>query len=143
MRARALLSVALLLMSGVARAAGVSVDAAWARASTGEVGAAYVTLSGHGTGARLTGIRTPAAGMAMLHESRTENGVSIMRDVDAFDVPAHGAVAMRPGGVHVMLTGLRAPLRAGDRLPLTLDFADGSHLTVMARVGGPGAIAPP
>ncbi len=144
---RTLLIAALLLVAPGAMAqpaAPASVDAAWARATTGgDTGAAYVTLSGHGTPASLVAVTTPDAGMAMLHESAADDGVSRMRDVAAFDVPAHGTAAMRPGGVHIMLMMLRHPLHPGDHLPLTLTFADGRTVAATAIVGGPGALVPP
>ena len=141
----ALALVGLSMASGSAAAAEVTVDAAWARASVGAggSGAAYVTLTGHGTAARLVGVRTPAADMAMLHQDRSVNGVTQMRDLDGIDVPASGSVAMRPGSAHIMLMMLHAPLRRGDRLPLTLTFADGSELSAVALVGGPGAASAP
>lgn len=134
-----------LLTPGLACAADVTVDAAWARATAGAGGtaAAYVTLTGHGTAARLVGVQTPVAGMAMLHDDRNLDGVMQMRDLLGIDVPASGSVALRPGGTHIMLTMLRAPLRRGDRLPLTLEFADGREVVVTAVVGAVGAMAPP
>ena len=92
---------------------------------------------------RLVSVSTPDADMAMLHESTDDHGVSKMRDVAAFDVPARGVAAMRPGGVHIMLMMLHHPLRPGDRLPLTLLFADGRSIATTAIVGGPGALVSP
>lgn len=145
---RSALVAALLLSASAAMAqpAGpVGVDAAWARATTGgDTSAAYVTLSGHGTPASLIGVSTPDADMAMLHESTDDHGVSRMRDVATFDVPARGTAAMRPGGVHIMLMMLHHPLRSGDHLPLKLRFADGEEIETTAIVGGPGAtVSPP
>ena len=142
---RTLLMGLLLLTPAVARAADATVDVAWARATAGigRTAAAYVTLTGHGTAMRLIGVRTPAADMAMLHEDRNVDGVVQMRDLPGIDVPASGRVAMRPGGTHIMLTMLHAPLRAGDRLPLTLVFANGHELAATALVGPPGATVPP
>jgi hypothetical protein len=46
-----------------------------------------------------------------------------MRPVRALTIPARSAVALAPGGLHLMMTGLKRPLRAGDRFPVTLIFA--------------------
>ena len=45
-----------------------------------------------------------------------------MRAAGPQTIPAGGALQMKPGGMHIMLTGLKAPLKAGQRLPLTLRF---------------------
>jgi hypothetical protein len=57
------------------------------------------------------------------------NGVMTMRPVRTLRIPARSAVALAPGGLHLMMTGLKRPLRAGDRFPVTLIFARaGKHV---------------
>ena len=57
-----------------------------------------------------------------MHETSMTDGVMRMRPVDTLDIPAGATVAMSPGGLHVMLTGLEKPLRKGDKLRATLSF---------------------
>ena len=116
----------------------------WARATAGmgRSGAVFVTLHNQGGADRLTGAATPVAARAMLHESVEENGVSQMRMLAAVDLPAGGTVVLRPGGVHIMLMGLKHPLARGDRFPLTLTFQSAPPVTVTVEVRGVGAAAP-
>ena len=69
-----------------------------------------------------------------LHEMKRENGMMRMSPVPRIDIPAKGSVALRPGGYHLMLFGLKAPLAAGDTVRLTLTFDDGTTAQVKAPV---------
>ncbi len=122
---------------------GIEVRQAWARAPAGGgPGALYLTLHDTGAADRLTGVSTDAGGMAMLHESASSNGVETMRDVAAVPLPAGGTVAMRPGGLHVMLMDLGRRLRAGDMLHATLSFEHAPPVTVAVPVYPPGSPGP-
>ena len=126
-----------------AQAPDIQVDQPWARATPGggKSGVVYLTLIDHGGPDTLTGISTPAAGMAMLHESFDDNGMARMRMLDGLKLDPRAPVALRPGGMHVMLTDLVQPLRVGATFPLTLTFAKASPVTVTVRVlkiGSPG-----
>jgi copper(I)-binding protein len=65
----------------------------------------------------------------MLHQSSTETGMGRMRMVDHLVVPAHGQVALAPGGYHFMLMDAGKPVRPGQNVQMTLRFVDGSTLT--------------
>ena len=94
----------------------------WAR-ETGSFApaSAYVTIQNKGGADQLTGVRS-SIGDAMLHESTINGGVARMRPIDALSVPSNGKLVLAPGGAHVMITGLKKPLHAGDRFGLTLQF---------------------
>ena len=126
-------------------AADVSAEAAWARASAGPArnGAAYVTLLNRGADAALVGAETPASARVELHNHVRDGDVVRMRRVDSVALPAGERVALAPGGLHVMLLGLAAPLEEGASFPLTLRFDDGDSLTVAVSVGGVAASAAP
>lgn len=122
----------------------VHVVQAWSRATPpgAEVAAGYLTL--HNTAGRpvkLTGASSPLATVEM-HETRTENGLSRMRPVQEVTVPAGGTVKFEPGGHHFMLVGLRQPLKAGDRVPLTLRFEGEAPVEVHLEVQPLGSSAP-
>lgn len=108
----------------------------WAKASAGMAanGAAFLKISNSGQADRLISAQTPAADRAELHTHSMEGGVMKMRQVEAIDVPASGAVALEPGGLHVMLFGLKAPLKEKDRMPLTLTFEKAGSITVEVQV---------
>ena len=109
----------------------IEIRDAWARETApGQTnGAAYFTIVNMGSeGDKLVSITTPAAPMAMIHGSSNSNGVMAMRMMADLPVPGSATVTLAPLGTHVMLTGLSAPLHAGDRLLLTLHFARaGAH----------------
>src|SRR5215218_789534 len=109
-------------------AAGPKLDVhdGWAR-ETGQAdtAAAYLTIDNQGGADRLTGVRS-SIGEARLHESTMDGGVMRMRPIDPKEglvVPSNGTLKLAPEGVHVMVTGLKKPLEAGDRFNLTLLFA--------------------
>ncbi len=115
----------------------------WARATAGasKNGAAYLTLTEQGPADRLTGVSTPAAATAELHESMADMGVMKMRPVSGFDLAPGKPVTLAPGGYHVMLLGLKAPLKPGDVFPLTLKFEHAEPLTVSVTVEAAGGAA--
>ncbi len=93
----------------------VMVMNAFARASATPVakaGAAYATLVNRGRETdRLLGISTPAAAVAEVHLTRAEGDIVRMERAGVIDLPAGGTVEMKPGGLHVMMMGLKAPLK--------------------------------
>ncbi len=117
----------------------------WARASAGNAanGAAYMTISNPAHDAdRLVSAASPAARTVELHTHLMDNGVMRMRQVQAIEVNHGEPAVLRPGGLHVMLIGLNAPLREGTSFPLTLRFERGGETTVQVRVLGPAAMGP-
>ncbi len=84
----------------------------------------------------------PVSRVTELHTHINDNGVMKMRPVPGIDIKAKGEAVLQPGGLHVMLIDLKAPLKEGDLVPLTLQFDDGSEKTVQAPVvrGTPGGM---
>ncbi|HEX3864102.1 MAG TPA: copper chaperone PCu(A)C [Stellaceae bacterium] len=121
----------------------VSVTNAWARATPGqaEIGAAYLTLTSP-TADHLTAISTPVARKAELHTMTMDGNVMKMRSLSSLDLPAGQPVSLKPGGAHIMLMGLKAPLRAGESFPLTLQFDKAGTKEVNVAVTKPGAMGP-
>jgi copper(I)-binding protein len=74
--------------------------------------------------AKLVGVSTPIAASAGVHKTENHAGMMHMEGVDALDLPAGKAVALQPGGYHVMLMGLKAPVKAGAKVPLELTIED-------------------
>ena len=135
---RALTLAALLLLTacGEKGAADVELSRAWARPTVGQQPAGvYVTIDNKGDGDdRLTAASTDHAAMAMVHQSEMDNGVATMRMAGEINVPAHERIEMQPGGTHIMLEGLRAPLKAGDEFELVLRFRESGAKTVKVTV---------
>ncbi|WP_295218028.1 copper chaperone PCu(A)C [uncultured Brevundimonas sp.] len=119
--------------------AAVTATDAWCRPSPNgaKAGGCYVTLTA-ATDDRLMGGSTPRAGSLQVHEMKTENGMMKMAELTAgLPLPADQAVALAPGGNHLMLIGLTAPLVAGETVPLTFQFASAPAITVQAQVRQP------
>ncbi|HWD60194.1 MAG TPA: copper chaperone PCu(A)C [Stellaceae bacterium] len=136
-------SLALFATAALAQSGDVKIINAWARATPGgaQTAAAYVTLESP-TGDRLTGVSTPAAQKADLHSMTMEGSVMKMRPVDGIDLPPGQSVTLKPGGYHIMMTGLAKPLAAGQSFPLTLNFAKSGAKSVTVSVEKVGAMGP-
>jgi len=124
----------------------VIVEDAWSRASIGmnRPGAAYMTIRNLGAETEtLVGIRTDLAMMPEIHLSATnEQGVSTMTPMGDIEIAPDEAVALEPGGLHVMLMQLSRPMIEGETFALTLVFADGDEATVEVPILGIAARGP-
>jgi len=141
-----LLAALLLASCGKSGPPDVRISDAWARETiSGQTStAAYMTLKNAGAGDdRLVSVSAEAPAMAMLHSSESSDAVARMRRLDSgLAVPASATIELKPGGTHVMVTGLRAPLNVGDTLKLTMHFEKSGERPVDVRVTpafGPGA----
>lgn len=76
----------------------------------------------------------PASRVTELHNHINDGGVMRMRPVSSIDIPPKSEAVLKPGGLHVMLIDLKAPMKEGDVVPITLNFDDGSSKQVEARV---------
>jgi copper(I)-binding protein len=85
----------------------------------------------------------PASKLTELHTHINDNGVMKMRPVAAIEIKAKGETKLQPGGLHVMLINLKAPMKEGDVVPITLTFDDGSSKNVDAKVMKPVAAGMP
>jgi len=122
-----------------AAAAPVTVEGAWVRPTVpGQKGTgAFMRITAK-EGMKLVGAASPAAGVTEVHEMKMEGNVMRMRAIDGLTVPAKGEVRLRHGGEHhLMLIGLKAPLKDGDRFPMTLRFEKAGEREVMVWVQQP------
>ncbi len=116
----------------------------WARATAPRqtVGGVYVTLTSP-VDDRLLGASSPVAGHAEVHEMTMDGNVMKMRELtDGLKLPAGQAVALTPGGLHMMLMGLQKPLVAGQVIPVQLRFEHAPPLDLQVRVAPVGAQGP-
>jgi copper(I)-binding protein len=141
--AASLLYCAAALAQTGAQTGSIEIKEAWARATPGgaQNGAAYVTLVSP-TGDRLTGVSSPVAEKAELHQMTNDGGIMKMREVTAIDLPPGTSVSLKPGGLHVMLMGLKHPLQPGQSVPMTLQFEKSGTREVDVAVGKVGATGP-
>ena len=98
------------------------------------VGALYFSVTNRGSKADLLlSVTTPIAREIEIHESRTVQGSIQMRAVTAVECPP-GTTKISPGGLHVMLLGLRQPLVPGMTFPASLHFRDAGVMAVQVLV---------
>ena len=124
-----IIAAAVSLLAGNAMAQ-VSVKEPWVRATVAEQKAtgAFMQLTA-AKNARLVQAASPVAGAVEIHEMTMVDNVMRMRAIPGVELPAGKAVALKPGGYHVMLLDLKQTLKAGDSVPLTLviEGADGKR----------------
>ena len=135
--ALALSAAAWLPAAWAADADQVQVIAPYARAvpPTAPASAAFMTLRNRGDHATaLIAADSDVAEITELHTHVHKNGMMMMRPVARIPVPAKGETQLKPGGYHIMLIRLKHPLKPGDKVHLTLRFADGSTKAVTAPV---------
>ena len=82
----------------------------------------------------LVSASTPAAAVVELHTHTMDDGVMRMRQVANIPMPPNETVSLQPGGLHIMLFDLTAPLNPGDQVPIILSFEDGSTKEISAQV---------
>jgi len=82
----------------------------------------------------LVAAESPWCGMVELHTHINDNGVMRMRPVKEMPIAPGGTTKLQPGGLHLMLMKLKAPLKAGQKMPITLIFEDGSKKAIEAEV---------
>ena len=110
---------------------GIAVQNAWVRPTVGEQDAtgAYLTITSQEPLA-LVGVATPAAETAEVHEMKMDGDIMRMRMAERIEIKAGEALELKPGGYHLMLMALTAPIQAGQEIELSLQFekADGSKI---------------
>lgn len=142
-------ATALSASAGAADAGGIAIVDAWARPSAiaGGNGAGYFTVENRGEEAdNLLRVEADVSKSVELHTMTMEGMVMRMRKIDAAAVPPHGQLVFAPGGNHVMFVGLKAPLKEGDSLPVTLVFehagAIEAVMSVRKPMPAPGSMKP-
>lgn len=148
MKKLSLLAAALIFSTGVLAAAAdqISVQEPYVRLAPPNAPAtgAFMVIKNNGDkDVKVLKADNPASKVTELHTHLNEGGVMKMRPVAAIDVKAKGEAVLQPGGLHVMLIDLKAPMKEGDIVPITLTFDDGSSKKVDAKVVRPVAAGMP
>jgi len=107
-------------------------------------GGGYLAVTNRGPAAdRLVGAAAPSVAQALeVHEMRLEGNVMRMREVGTLDLPPGKTVKLEPGGLHLMIMGLKAPLAVGQHVPLTLTFEKAGRIEVDMTVDAAASAAP-
>jgi len=142
------LSVQILAWSGAALAhsyklGSLEIGHPWARATppTAPTGGGFLTITNKGTAAdRLVSASSPAAASVQVHEMKMEGNVMRMRELaNGLEIAPGATVTLAPGGLHMMMMGLKAPLKQGEKVPLTLVFEKAGTIDVEIAVEAMGA----
>lgn len=115
------------------RLGALTISEPWARASIGmaKAGAVFLTIHNDGPTDRLVAAATDVAGTVELHTHIMDGEIMRMRRVEGgIEITGGTETILTPGGLHVMLIGLTAPLAEGDSFPLTLTFETAGTITV-------------
>ena len=117
---RIALIIAALALSAAAQAQ-ITVTQPWVRATVPQQKAtgAFMQLTA-AQPIKLVSVQSPVAGVSEIHEMTMSDGVMKMRAIPALELPAGKAVELKPGSYHLMLMDLKAPVKDGDMVPLTL-----------------------
>ncbi len=132
-------------LGALAADAVIDVQNAWARATVkGQMATgAFMTITARNNG-KLVGLSSPVAGVVQLHEMKMDSGVMSMAELkDGLKLPAGKAVTLKPGGYHIMMMDLKAPLAKDSTLPLTLVFQDDKGLKTNVELTLPVKTAAP
>jgi copper(I)-binding protein len=118
----------------------------WSRATPGgaKIGGGYMTITNNGSAPdKLLSATTSVADRVEIHEMTMANNVMTMRKLDGGVTVAPGkTVSFAPGAYHLMLMGLKNPLKEGDRVKATLTFEKAGPVEVTINVEGIGAQHP-
>ena len=135
-----------LLLAGSACAADIEIQAPWSRATAkgAAVGGGYLTIVNNGKAPdRLVSATADVAEKAEIHEMAMDNAVMTMRALpDGVEIKPGETVTFKPGGLHLMLMGLKKPLVQGGDVHVTLNFAKAGAIAVTLPVGSLGATGP-
>ena len=117
---------------------GLSIEKAWARKTSRTVSAAvYLTIHNDTHNLEyLRGASSDIASNTMIHQSREEDGIMKMDHVEDLPIAPGETLSFAPGGYHIMLMGLTAPLAEGDVFTVTLDFENAGPTPVVVEVTG-------
>lgn len=118
----------------------ISVDNAYTRATVpGQVAAGgFMRIANHGAADQLISVSSPVSAEVQLHTMKMDGNVMQMREVNQIDVPANGAVELKPGGLHLMFMNIKEPLKVGDSVPVKLKFIKAGEVEIKMPVKAMG-----
>jgi copper(I)-binding protein len=115
---------------------GIEVREAWVRpAAQGENGAVYFVIHNLDPNAdTLTGVSSDVADAAEMHESKMSGDVMQMQQLDSVPIERSAEIKFEPGGLHLMLVGLKRDLKVGEEIDITLHFKNFEDIKVTVPV---------
>ena len=137
----ALMAFATSIQAQDAKVGAIKIENAYVRATApGQPAAgAFMKIDNSGAADQLVSASSPAAGEVQLHQMSMEGNVMKMGQVKDITVPANGTVDLKPGGYHIMLINIKAPLKVGETVPVKLKFAKAGEVEVKLPVNAVGS----
>lgn len=117
----------------------------WARATApgAASGGGFLAIDNKGPTDRLVSASAAVADSVELHTMSMEGNIMRMAKLErGIEIPATGKIELKPGGLHIMFIGLKAPLKQGESFPLTLKFEKAGEIRVDVKIESLGAAAP-
>ena len=131
MKAHHLLAFAVFALCPALSLAQIKIEGAWARPTVkGQQGGGGYMAVTSATGDRLLGGSTTLSQRFELHTMSMKGDVMEMRQMEAVDLPAGKKIEFKPGGMHLMFSGLKQPLALGSKVPVTLKFEKAGDVKV-------------
>ena len=127
------LCVAMLLTVSFPVFGQVEIQEPWIRATAPgqKTAAGYMTVRNNSAQPeRLVGGSSEAAAKVQTHVSVKDGDIMRMREVKGYDIPAKGSFELKPNGSHLMLVGLKRPLKEGEKVPVVLKFEKSGEVKV-------------
>jgi hypothetical protein len=144
-----LLCLATLALPAIAhdyKAGDLHIGHPWARPTVAgqKSGGAFLKVENRGTAPdKLLSARADIAESTEVHTMTMDGNVMRMRELSELPIAAGQTVELKPGGLHLMFMGLKAPLTVGQSVPVTLKFERAGEVTVQVKVEAPAAPAKP
>lgn len=137
-------TAALLALAACGNPDPLYVDGGYVRLNANPSGpsAAYFTIHGGDSPVVLRDVTTDAAVRLEMHESKMENGVASMAEIDTVDVPAGKKIVFAPGGKHIMLWQINPQAVAAGKMTFTFIFSNGERILADAVIENPDGSAP-
>ena len=120
----------------------LSIDEIWARATPSLNGVIYLSIVNHGNRVdRLLSVRTEISKKAELHTHNIINGVMKMTKLLSIEINPGEQILLQPGGHHIMLMGLKRPIKEGEKFPIILAFEDAGEVKLDVLPKSAGAMS--
>ena len=120
----------------------IEIGQPWTRATppTAPTGGGFLSITNKGTTPdRLIAVKSPAADKVEIHEMKMDGNVMRMRELEkGIEIPPGATVELKPGGLHIMFMGLKAPFAKDAKVPATLVFEKAGSIDVELQVAGHG-----
>ncbi|HEU0282399.1 MAG TPA: copper chaperone PCu(A)C [Gallionella sp.] len=127
--------LAALFLSASVYAGDIQVEGAWTRATVPgqDMAMVYMSITSK-QAATIVGVSSQASKTAEMHTMEHKGGMMKMYEVKSISLPANGRLDMNMHGYHLVLAGLKAPLKAGATVPLTLNIEMADKRSVKVEV---------